>query len=126
MNVIFLCFLSAFIISCSSNNAANVNHEKVTSNASNEDDDKDEKEADDENGKDEIDEKKIDISQLPESIIQYITTNYADATIIEAEVSNTNYEVELSNNVELVFDKEGNFKKIEREEDDKKDNDDDK
>lgn len=52
----------------------------------------------------------VNISALPQSALDYISTNYPEQTIYEAEVEdNDNYEVELSSGVELIFDSEGNF-----------------
>ncbi|MFD1095554.1 PepSY-like domain-containing protein [Salegentibacter chungangensis] len=52
----------------------------------------------------------VNTSALPQPILDYITTNYPDQVIREAEIEdNNNYEVELSNGLELIFDAEGNF-----------------
>ncbi|RPE00901.1 hypothetical protein EGM88_00705 [Aureibaculum marinum] len=55
---------------------------------------------------------KIDI--VPESVITdkvkaYVTENYPTASIVEWELDDNEQEVELSNNIELVFDLDGNF-----------------
>ncbi len=74
--------------------------------------------AEDENG-----EENIDPASLPQIILDYIMTNYPNETIIDAELeSNGEYEVTLSNGLELYFDENGNFL---REEDDDNDFDDD-
>jgi hypothetical protein len=65
------------------------------------------------NGGNGIDGSNIDPSSLPQTILDYITQNYTNSTIIEAEIeSNGNYEVSLSNGVELYFDQDGNFLSI--------------
>jgi len=62
------------------------------------------------NGGNGIDGSNIDHASLPQIILDYITQNYANATIIEAEIeSNGNYEVSLSNGVELYFNSNGDF-----------------
>tara|TARA_R100000935_G_C2802858_1_gene151313 strand:+ start:319 stop:1065 length:747 start_codon:yes stop_codon:yes gene_type:complete len=52
----------------------------------------------------------VNPASLPQSILTYISSNYPNNTITEAEVEdNNNYEVELDNGLELVFDHQGNF-----------------
>lgn len=52
----------------------------------------------------------INTAALPQAILNYISTNYPNNTIREAEVEdNNNYEVELNNGTELIFDQQGNF-----------------
>ncbi len=53
----------------------------------------------------------IDIADLPQIILDYVATNYPDATIEEAGrcVDNGNFIVVLDNDLILVFDKDGNF-----------------
>lgn len=52
----------------------------------------------------------INTAALPQAILNYISTNYPNNTIKEAEVEdNNNYEVELNNGTELIFDQQGNF-----------------
>ena len=61
----------------------------------------------------------VNPASLPQSILNYISTNYPDNTITEAEIEdNNNYEVELNNDVELVFDQQGNFLGIDDDSDD--------
>lgn len=61
----------------------------------------------------------INSAALPQSILNYISTNYPDNTIKEAEVEdNNNYEVELNNGTELIFDQQGNFLGIDDDGDD--------
>lgn len=52
----------------------------------------------------------VNSASLPQAILNYITTNYPDNTIHEAEVEdNGQFEVELNNGTELIFDAQGNF-----------------
>ena len=61
----------------------------------------------------------INPAALPQAILNYISTNYPDNTIREAEKEdNNNYEVELNNGVELIFDQQGNFLGIDDDDDD--------
>ncbi len=56
------------------------------------------------------DDQVIDPATLPQIIHDYISTNYPTATILEAEIKDDgNYEVTLSNGIELFFDANGNF-----------------
>ncbi len=65
--------------------------------------------AEDENDEDE-DDQDIDPADLPQNILDYISENYPNNTIIEAEIEDVGeYEVTLNNGVELEFDAEGNF-----------------
>ena len=83
-------------------------------------------ENEDEEGEDEED---INPADLPQVIQDYITENYPDNTIIEAEVDEDEYEVTLNNGVELEFDLEGNLLNVEdgngEDDDDDDDGDDD-
>jgi predicted nucleic acid-binding Zn-ribbon protein len=52
----------------------------------------------------------INVATLPQSVIDYIATNYPNETIVTSEIEdNGNYEVNLSNNIELIFDSNGTF-----------------
>ena len=52
----------------------------------------------------------VSTSSLPQNILNYVTSNYPGVTIREAEVEdNNNFEIYLSNGLELVFDQDGNF-----------------
>lgn len=52
----------------------------------------------------------LPVGELPEAIQQYVATYFPSATILSAEVeANGNYEVHLSNNVELYFDANSNI-----------------
>jgi uncharacterized membrane protein YkoI len=59
------------------------------------------------------DDNYIPITDLPQSIIDYVETNYPNNTIDEAEIEFENgqevYKVELDNDIELYFDMDGNF-----------------
>lgn len=62
---------------------------------------------DDEN---EFDDEEIDPANLPQNILDFISTHYPGIEIEEAELENNgNYEVELENDIELIFDGDGNF-----------------
>lgn len=61
----------------------------------------------------------INTAALPQAILNYISANYPDNTITEAEIEdNNNYEVELNNGTELIFDQQGNFLGIDDDDDD--------
>lgn len=61
----------------------------------------------------------VKTSELPQPILDYISTNYPDLTIKEAELEdNGNYEVELSDDNELIFDASGTFLGIDDDLDD--------
>jgi hypothetical protein len=66
-------------------------------------------------------------NQVPAEVVSskiqtYINTNYPNATIVEWDLENTYQEVELSNNIELIFDLEGNFQYSRNDDDDDDDN----
>ena len=46
---------------------------------------------------------------VQQKITAYINANYPNTTVIEVDVEGQRIEVELSNNVELIFDSNGNF-----------------
>ena len=80
-------------------------------------DDEDDEERDDDD---------IAISELPQSIIDYIATTYPDHSIIEAErEDDESFEVTLNNGMELLFDAEGNFLSVEDHNGDDDDDEDD-
>lgn len=61
----------------------------------------------------------INTASLPQAILDYISTNYPDNTIWKAEIEdNNNYEVELNDETDLVFDQQGNFLGIDDDSDD--------
>lgn len=45
-------------------------------------------------------------------IVTYVTTNFANDSITEISKDDFGYDVELSNHIDLEFDKKGNFKRI--------------
>lgn len=44
-----------------------------------------------------------------QGIVDYVSTNFAGQYVVQLGKERSNYEVELNNGVELVFDKEGQF-----------------
>lgn len=80
--------------------------------------------AEDENGYDDSDDEDIAIAELPQTIRDYVSTNYPDNTIVEAEREDDGFEVTLNNGVELKFDVDGRFLEAEDNNGDD-DNDDD-
>lgn len=67
----------------------------------------------------EEEEDEMEVTDYPASIDDYIRLNYPDAVIDEVELEDDgSYEVELDNDVELLFDADGNFLEEEIEEDD--------
>ncbi len=65
--------------------------------------------AEDENGNEDENDEDIEIADLPQAIRDYISTNYPDNSIIEAEKEDDGYEVSLNDGTELKFDADGNF-----------------
>lgn len=63
----------------------------------------------DEDENEDEDDEDISVSELPQNVRDYITANYPDNTIIEAEREDDGFEVTLNNGVELKFDSDGNF-----------------
>ncbi|SKB52976.1 Putative beta-lactamase-inhibitor-like, PepSY-like [Salegentibacter holothuriorum] len=52
----------------------------------------------------------VETSTLPQTILDYITVNYPGLTIVEAEIEdNQNFEIELSDDTELIFNAQGEF-----------------
>lgn len=49
---------------------------------------------------------------LPNNIVSYVKSNYAGAQIISWEKDDDDQEVKLSNGIELEFDAQGNFRKV--------------
>lgn len=49
---------------------------------------------------------------IPQPIRDYVTTNYTDAGINEISRDSRGYEVELTNQIELQFDQNGNFVRV--------------
>lgn len=48
----------------------------------------------------------------PQAIYDYVNTNFATCFIVKISHDRKGYEVELNNDLELEFDKHGNFKRI--------------
>ena len=61
----------------------------------------------------EANENDIDVSELPQSVVTYVTQNYPSASIEEAEKQEDDgqiyYEVELNTGEELLFDATGMY-----------------
>ena len=55
---------------------------------------------------------KLPDSVVPEKILTYVNTNYPDHFIRDWELDDRGQEVKLSNGMELKFDKNGNFLRI--------------
>jgi hypothetical protein len=53
-------------------------------------------------------------SALPPLLVSYVRTNYPAEYIRKWELESTKQEITLSNNVKLVFDKQGNFLRIDQ------------
>jgi hypothetical protein len=56
----------------------------------------------------------IPVALIPEKIKTYVTTNYPDQSVTAIDNEKTFIEIELSNNLELVFDLVGNFLRIDK------------
>ena len=53
---------------------------------------------------------KINSTDLPQSVLDYLTTNYPNTTITKSEIEdNGNFEVKLSDGIELIFGADGAF-----------------
>ena len=55
---------------------------------------------------------KLPDSVVPEQILTYVNTNYPDFSVLDWELDDRGQEVKLSNGMELKFDKNGNFLRI--------------
>ena len=55
------------------------------------------------------DDEELALENLPESILDYIESNYPGIGIEKAELEDGEYEIELNNGLELCFDQAGNF-----------------
>ena len=55
---------------------------------------------------------KLPDSVVPEQILAYVKTNYPDLFILDWELDDRGQDVKLSNGMELKFDKNGNFLRI--------------
>ena len=56
----------------------------------------------------------VPVELVPEKIQTYVTTNYPNQFVTSIDNETTYTEVELSNNIELVFDLQGNFLRIDK------------
>ncbi|UTN03548.1 PepSY-like domain-containing protein [Flavobacterium bizetiae] len=54
----------------------------------------------------------IPVELIPEKIQTYVATNYPNQFVTSIDNERTTVEVEISNNLELVFDRQGNFIRI--------------
>lgn len=54
----------------------------------------------------------IPMEVLPDKIAAYIKTHFAGNTIISIDKDTREYEIKLNNDLELKFDRKGNFKKF--------------
>ncbi|WP_281232087.1 PepSY-like domain-containing protein [Flavobacterium gelatinilyticum] len=59
--------------------------------------------------------KAIPTALIPETIMTYVTENYADFQIVQIENERTKYDVGLSNGLKLVFTPEGDFVRIDHD-----------
>jgi hypothetical protein len=60
---------------------------------------------------------KINVATLPQVILDFITLNYPNLTILKTDIEkNKNYEVTLSNKVEVIFNTNGTFLGIDDDE----------
>lgn len=54
----------------------------------------------------------IPLSVLPQRIADYLRKNFPDNTVISVDKNTREYEVKLNSDLELKFDRNGNFKKF--------------
>ncbi len=54
----------------------------------------------------------VPASIVPEAIATYVTQNYPNAHIVQIDRDKRDYEIDLSNGLDLVFDLNGNFIRI--------------
>ncbi len=59
--------------------------------------------------------KQLPDSVIPEAILDYVKTNYSDNFITDWELEKNHQQVELNNNIELEFDLEGGFIRVDRD-----------
>ena len=89
----------------------------------NDDDDNDDNDNDDDDDDDDDDENDDDneynsltssnlSDAVQQKIMDYIRSNYPDLTVVEVEIESQKIEIELSNNIELIFDLNGNFLRL--------------
>lgn len=51
-------------------------------------------------------------SVLPQEVLDYVTKRFAEAYVVEIEKGLRGYEVKLSNDIDLEFDKDGKFLRV--------------
>lgn len=56
----------------------------------------------------------VPVALIPEKIQTYVTTNYPNQFVTSIDKEKTTVEVEISNNLDLVFDLQGNFLRIDQ------------
>lgn len=56
----------------------------------------------------------VPLSVLPVSVVNYLNDNYKGQNVIKYDADNRGYEVELANGLEIEFDTQGNFVRIDR------------
>lgn len=54
----------------------------------------------------------LPVTIIPVKILQYVQTNYTDNTILSIDIDNKDQEIKLNNGLELIFNKNGNFIKL--------------
>ena len=75
------------------------------------DDDDDDDENDDDNEYNSLTSSNLS-DAVQQKIMDYIRSNYPDLTVVEVEIESQKIEIELSNNIELIFDLNGNFLRL--------------
>lgn len=64
----------------------------------------------DDDSEDDFGDEHVQPSNLPQNILDFISANFSGVGIEEAELENNgNYEIKLENDMELIFDGDGNF-----------------
>ena len=56
--------------------------------------------------------KAVPVGIVPEKITSYVSARFADAFIVKYAIDRREQKVELNNSLELEFDKDGNFLRI--------------
>lgn len=57
---------------------------------------------------------KVPSALVPENVRNYVKRTYPKSAVVKIDVKRNGYEVELQSGVELEFDRQGNFKRIDR------------
>ena len=64
----------------------------------------------DDDGDDKFGDEEYPVANLPQNILSFVSTNFPSASIIKAEKENNgNFELKLSDGVEIIFDADGEF-----------------